>query len=204
MLRTVTARNMVMPFDAYADAPDEALLALYANGDRDAARLLMHRLTPKVFSQAFRILGDRAEAEDVVQEAMLKLWKIAPEWRQGEAKVSTWLYRIVANLCTDRLRKRRRNDSLDTVAEPEDGTASVTEQMQRKSRSDALGAALDELPDRQKQAVVLRHLDELSNPEIADVMGVGVGAVENLIARGKRALAGILAKRKDELGYSDD
>ncbi len=193
-----------MPFDAYADAPDEALLALYANGDRDAARLLMHRLTPKVFSQAFRILGDRAEAEDVVQEAMLKLWKIAPEWRQGEAKVSTWLYRIVANLCTDRLRKRRRNDSLDTVAEPEDGTASVTEQMQRKSRSDALGAALDELPDRQKQAVVLRHLDELSNPEIADVMGVGVGAVENLIARGKRALAGILAKRKDELGYSDD
>ena len=66
-----------MPLDAYADAPDEALLALYANGDRDAARLLMHRLTPKVYGQAFRILGDRAEAEDVVQEAMLKLWKIA-------------------------------------------------------------------------------------------------------------------------------
>lgn len=193
-----------MPFDAYADAPDEALLALYANGDRDAARLLMHRLTPRIYRQAYRMLRDQAEAEDVTQEAMLRLWKIAPEWRQDEAKVTTWLYRIVANLCTDRLRKRRPNDSLDQVAEPEDGADSVDETMQKKSRSDALSDALDKLPERQKQAVVLRHLDELSNPEIAKIMDVGVGAVENLIARGKRALANVLAKRKDELGYSDD
>lgn len=193
-----------MPFDAYADAPDEALLALYANGDRDAARLLMHRLTPRIYRQAYRMLRDQAEAEDVTQEAMLRLWKIAPEWRQDEAKVTTWLYRIVANLCTDRLRKRRPNDSLDQVAEPEDGADSVDESMQKKSRSDALSDALDQLPERQKQAVVLRHLDELSNPEIAKIMDVGVGAVENLIARGKRALANVLAKRKDELGYSDD
>ncbi|MDG2339676.1 MAG: RNA polymerase sigma factor [Paracoccaceae bacterium] len=195
---------MTMPFDAYADAPDDALLALYANGDRDAARLLMHRMTPRVYRQAYRMLGDQAEAEDVAQEAMLKLWKIAPDWRQGEAKVTTCLYRIVANLCTDRLRKRRPNDSLDSVAEPEDGAASVPDQMQDQTRSFALNEALDQLPDRQKQAVVLRHLEELTNPEIAEVMGVGVGAVENLIARGKRALAGLLAKRKDELGYSDD
>ena len=195
---------MAMPLDAYADAPDEALLALYANGDRDAARLLMHRLTPKVYGQAFRMLGDRAEAEDVVQEAMLKLWKIAPDWRSGEAKVSTWLYRIVANLCTDRLRKRKPSDSIDGVAAPADEAQGVPEQMQDKTRSEALGEALNLLPERQKQAVVLRHLDEMSNPEIAEVMGVGVGAVENLIARGKRALSKILAKRKDELGYSDD
>lgn len=193
-----------MPFDAYADAPDEALLALYANGDRDAARLLMHRLTPRIFRQAYRMLRDQSEAEDVTQEAMLRLWKIAPEWRQDEAKVTTWLYRIVANLCTDRLRKRRPNDSLDQVAEPEDGADSVAESMQKKTRSDALSDALDQLPERQKQAVVLRHLDELSNPEIAKIMDVGVGAVENLITRGKRALANVLAKRKDELGYSDD
>lgn len=193
-----------MPFDAYADAPDEALLALYANGDRDAARLLMHRLTPRIYRQAYRMLRDQAEAEDVTQEAMLKLWKIAPEWRQGEAQVTTWLYRIVANLSTDRLRKRRSSDSLDQVAEPEDGADSVDEKMQKKTRSDALSDALDTLPERQKRAVVLRHLEELSNPEIAKIMDVGVGAVENLIARGKRALASVLAKRKDELGYSDD
>lgn len=193
-----------MPFDAYADASDDALLALYANGDRDAARLLMHRFTPRVFSQAFRVLRDQAEAEDVVQEAMLKLWKIAPDWRQGEAKVSTWLYRVVANVCTDRLRKRRPNDSLDTTAEPEDGSASVAEQMQMSARSQALDAALSQLPERQRQAVVMRHLDELSNPEIAEFMGVGVGVVENLIARGKRALSAILTKRKEELGYTDE
>ncbi len=193
-----------MPLDAYADAPDEALLALYANGDRDAARLLMHRLTPRIFRQAYRMLGDKAEAEDVTQETMLKLWKIATEWRQDEVKVTTWLYRIVANLCTDRLRKRRGNASIDEVAEPEDGAESVADQMQQTTRSDALSDALNQLPDRQKQAVVLRHLDELSNPEIAKIMDVGVGAVENLIARGKRALASVLAKRKKELGYSDD
>lgn len=193
-----------MPFDAYADAPDDALLALYANGDRDAARLLMHRMTPRVYRQAYRMLGDQAEAEDVAQEAMLKLWKIAPDWRQGEAKVTTWLYRIVANLCTDRLRKRRPNDSLDSVAEPEDGAESVPDQMQNQTRSKALNDALEQLPDRQKQAVVMRHLEELTNSEIAEAMGVGVGAVENLIARGKRALSGLLAKRKEELGYSDD
>lgn len=193
-----------MPFDAYADAPDEALLALYANGDRDAARLLMHRLTPAIYRQALRVLKDQAEAEDVAQEAMLRLWKIAPDWRQGEAKVTTWLYQITSNLCTDRLRKRRPQTDLDAIGEPVDEAASAAEHIQGRSRAAALDAALDQLPERQKQAVVLRHLEEMSNPEIAGIMGVGVGAVENLLARGKRALSGILAKRKDELGYSDD
>ena len=90
-----------MPFDALSDVSDEALLVLYANGDPAAARTLTLRLTPRVLGYAARILGDRAEAEDMAQEAMLRLWRIAPEWRQGEAKVTTWLYRIVTNLCTD-------------------------------------------------------------------------------------------------------
>ena len=96
------------------------LLVLYANCDAAAARVLMMRLTPRVLGYATRLLSDHAEAEDVAQEAMLRLWKIAPDWRQGEAKVSTWLYQVVSNLCTDRLRKRR-TVALDAVAEPEDG-----------------------------------------------------------------------------------
>lgn len=96
-----------MPFDALSDVPDEALLTAFANGDRASARALTVRLTPVVLGYAMRLLHDRAEAEDVAQEAMLRLWKIAPEWRQGEAKVTTWLYRVVTNLCTDRLRKTR-------------------------------------------------------------------------------------------------
>jgi len=93
------------PSDPFAGAPDEALLVAYANGDGQAAAFLTARLLPRVLGQATRILANSAEAEDVAQDAMMRLWKIAPDWRQGEAQVSTWLHRVVANLCTDRLRK---------------------------------------------------------------------------------------------------
>ncbi|GAA6164800.1 RNA polymerase sigma factor [Pelagimonas sp. KU-00592-HH] len=193
---------MDMPYDAQEEVPDEALLVLYANGDPSAARILTLRMTPRVFSHAYRVLGDRAEAEDVAQEALMRLWKIAPDWRSGEAKVTTWLFRVVANLCTDRLRKRRGVD-LDAVPEPEDDTASAADMMQERARMDALQQALGTLSDRQRQAVVLRHIEGLGNPEIAEIMEISVEAVESLTARGKRALAKVLAGRREELGYSD-
>lgn len=189
-----------MPLDAEDEIGDDALLVLYANGDDRAARALTMRLTPRVFAQAFRMLGDRAEAEDVAQEALMRLWKIAPEWRQGEAKVSTWLYRVTANLCTDRLRKRR-SVGIDEIPEPEDDAIGPAEALQDKARLDALQGALNALPERQRQAVILRHIEGLGNPEIAEIMEISVEAVESLTARGKRALAVGLAGRKDELGY---
>lgn len=191
-----------MPYDSQEDTPDEALLVLYANGDAAAARALTVRLTPRVFSHAYRMLGDRAEAEDVAQEAMIRLWKIAPDWRQGEAKVTTWLYRVVANLCTDRLRKVR-GIALDAVAEPEDDARGPVESLQEQARMDALQAALNRLSDRQRQAVVLRHIEGLGNPEIAGIMEISVEAVESLTARGKRALAAELAGQREALGYAD-
>jgi RNA polymerase sigma-70 factor (ECF subfamily) len=193
---------MDMPYDSQEDTPDEALLVLYANGDAAAARALTVRLTPRVFSHAYRMLGDRAEAEDVAQEAMIRLWKIAPDWRQGEAKVTTWLYRVVANLCTDRLRKVR-GIALDAVAEPEDDARGPVESLQEQARMDALQAALNRLSDRQRQAVVLRHIEGLGNPEIAGIMEISVEAVESLTARGKRALAAELAGQREALGYAD-
>ncbi|PJI85031.1 RNA polymerase ECF family sigma subunit [Yoonia maricola] len=190
--------------DPFAGAPDEALLVAYANGDGHAARLLTARLLPRILAQATRMLGTRTEAEDVAQDAMMRLWKIAPDWRSGEAQVTTWLYRVVSNLCTDRLRKRRGGVSLDQVAEPLDTTPSVAAQMQTKARMTALSDALAELPERQAQAVSLRHLEGLSNPEIAQIMDISVRSVESLTARGKRALADIMAGRKAELGYDDE
>ncbi|MBP1805364.1 RNA polymerase sigma factor [Rubellimicrobium aerolatum] len=181
-----------------------ALLVAYANGDPEAAREIMAALAPRVLAQALRMLADRAEAEDVTQDAFLRLWRIAPEWRQGEAKVSTWLHRVTANLCTDRLRRRRRSVGLDEVAEPEDPAPSVAARMQGEARLRALSDALAQLPERQAQAVSLRHLEGLSNPEIAAVMEIGVEAVESLTARGKRALAALLRGRKAELGYDED
>ncbi len=194
---------MDKPLEHAQDVPDDALLLAYANGDAAAASMLTARLTPVVFGHAYRLLGRRADAEDVAQEAMLRLWKIAPQWRQGEAKVTTWLYRVVANLCTDQLR-RAPHAALDAVAEPEDSTASVTQQMQSRARLDALQSALACLPDRQRQAVVLRHIEGLANPEIAEIMDITVEATESLTARGKRALARALSSQKDALGFTDD
>jgi RNA polymerase sigma-70 factor (ECF subfamily) len=190
-----------MPLDAMSDLDDETLLARYAQGDAAAARALTLRLTPRVYGHAVRLLGDRAEAEDVAQEALLRLWRIAPDWRTGEAKVTTWLYRVTANLCTDRLR-RRRSTGLEAVAEIESGAEPVEARMQREERAEALQRALMELPERQRQAVVLRHIEGLGNPEIARIMDIGPRAVESLTARGKRALEAILLGRRAELGLS--
>lgn len=185
-------------------ASEEALLRLYANGDDQAARELARRFLPRVLAYGRRMLGDADEAQDVAQEAMVRLWRIAPDWRSGEAQVSTWLWRVTANLCTDRLRRRRGGVALEDAPEPEDSAPSALQQMVAADRAAALEAGLQSLPERQRQAVVLRHLEGLSNPEIAGIMEIGVEAVESLTARGKRALTAALAGQKQALGYGDD
>ncbi|MCV2871394.1 RNA polymerase sigma factor [Defluviimonas sp. WL0050] len=194
---------MAMAFDAEDDRSDEALLALYGRGDAGAARVLTLRLTPLAFRVAARMLGDKAEAEDVAQEAMLRLWRQAPNWQGGQARVTTWLYRVAVNLATDRLRKRR-GLPLDEAPEPVETAPGAVGRMIEAERAAALDAALMALPERQREAVILRHLEGLSNPEIAEIMGVGVEAVESLTARGKRGLTAALAGRRAELGYDDD
>ena len=183
-----------MPYDAMSDRSDEDLLTAYAAGEPAAARALTLRLAPRAFAQAMRMLRDRAEAEDVAQEALVRLWRAAPGWRTGEAQVTTWLYRVVSNLCIDRIR-RRRGGTVDIAAvdEPPDPAPGVERAMLDDARADALETALEALPERQKQAVVLRHLEGLSNPEIAAIMDIGVRAVESLTARGRK-----------ELGYDED
>ncbi len=182
---------------------DADLLARYAAGDEAAARLLSARLSPRAYAHAFRVLGDRAEAEDVTQEAMLRLWKQAPNWDAGRAQAATWLYRVVANLCFDRLRGQRA-ETLDEADAPADPAPGMETRLQDSARHDALQAALLRLPERQRQAVVLRHIEGLANPDIAEILDVGVEAVESLTARGKRALTADLAAQRDALGYDDD
>lgn len=192
-----------MPLDAETGLSDEALLVALGRGDQAAARTLTLRLAPRVMRYAAGMLSDPAEAEDVTQEAMMRLWRQAPDWRAGEAQVTTWLYRVVTNLCTDRLRQRarRRARPLEAIDEPPDDRPGVDAMMQDDARAQALAEALALLPERQRQAVILRHLEGLSNPEIAQVMDIGVAAVESLTARGKRLLAARLLPKRDELGY---
>jgi len=192
-----------MAFDVMSDTSDEELLSLYANGDQAAARALMLRHAPRVLSLARRMLKDQAEAEDVTQEAMLRLWKIAPDWRTGEAKVSTWLYRVGSNLCTDRLRKKR-GVSLDEAPEMEDETPNVEDQLIAADRAHALRLAMDRLPERQKLALTLRHFEEQSNPEIASALETSVEAVESLLSRARRALAADLSSNRSTLGLAID
>ncbi len=187
---------------AMPEPSDDALLGRFADGDAMAARLLTDRLGPRSFSVALRMLGNRSEAEDITQEAMMRLWQMAPDWVPGQAQVSTWLYRVTLNLCVDQ-RRRKRPQTLENAPEVQDGAASVVDRMQDDARKDALQTALGQLPERQQQAVILRHIEELPNPEIAGIMDISVEAVESLIARGKRALAASLAGRRDELGYEN-
>ena len=189
------------PIDPVAEA---ALLKAYADGDGAAAQALAQTYTPLVYAHACRMLNDRADAEDVAQDAMLRLWKQAPHWdATGAASVRTWLYRVTANLCMDRLRKTRP-DGLPEGLEVADNAPSAESHMQDTARRAALEEALMQLPDRQRQAVILRHIDGLGNSEIAQIMDIGPRAVESLTARGKRALTDLLSGQRKTLGYTDD
>src|SRR5688500_7631773 len=131
------------------------------------------------------MLGDAGDAEDVTQETMLRLWRIAPDWREGEAALGTWLYRVASNLAVDRLRRRRERPQA-VMPEIADESAGAQGRLEATDRAAALEAALADLPERQRLAVVLRHLEERSNPEIAAILGTSVEAVESLLARARR------------------
>ena len=181
---------------------DNVLLVAFAKGDRSAAQQLTERLMPKIYSHAYYRLGNIADAEDVTQEAFLKLWKIAPNWKHDKAQVSTWLYRVVYNMCKDRYR-RATLENLSSAQEVTDGTQSPTAKIDAQYRQKALYDAMSILPENQRLAIQLRHIDELSNPEIAEIMELSIEAVESLTARGKRKLIEILQTQKSKLGYSD-
>jgi RNA polymerase sigma-70 factor (ECF subfamily) len=167
-----------------APEPTEAeLVARFAAGDQQAARDLTARLAPRIHALARRMLNDRTEAEDVTQEAMLRLWRMAPRWRDEGNSVSTWLYRVAGNLCIDRLRRRRE---VSASALPErlagaldahpDGAPAAQARLEADERATALRDALETLPDRQRLAIVLRHLEERPNPEIAAILETSVEA----------------------------
>ena len=185
--------------DGDLGVPDAELVARYAAGDQSAARALTERHAPRVFALARRMLRETAEAEDVTQEAMLRLWRIAPAW-EDRAAVGTWLYRVASNLCIDRMRKRRPISG-EPLPEVPDEAPGVLRRLEARDRAAAVDAALPALPERQRAAIVLRHFEDRSNPEIAAVLDLSVEAVESLLARGRRALAAALVGRRAELGF---
>jgi RNA polymerase sigma-70 factor (ECF subfamily) len=176
------------------DESDEALMRRVAKADQAAFRLLARRHTPAMAGLARRILGNAAEAEDVVQEAMLRVWTHAPRW-QPLAAFKTWLTRVVVNLCLDRKRRTPMLD-LEAAGEVTDPAPHAGEQAESTERERMLAAAIQQLPERQRSAIVLTYTEGMSNAEVADVLGTSVSAVETLLVRGKqnlrRALKGLI------------
>jgi len=167
--------------------PDEALLARVASGDPAAVQALVARKLPRIHALAARMLDDPMEAEDVAQEAFLRIWRQAPRWRSGEAKFDTWLHQVVMNLCRDRLRKRREQP---TAEPPEqiDHAMAADQRLETAQTSQAVRAALAGIPDRQREAILLYHYQDLSNISAAAVLGVSIEALESLLSRGRKAL----------------
>jgi RNA polymerase sigma factor (sigma-70 family) len=175
---------------------DDALLARAAAGDTRAVRALADAHLPRLVALGHRMTGDAAMAEDIAQEAMIRLWRQAPRWRPGRARLGTWLYRVATNLAIDRLRRARREV---IMASPPEQADSAPDPETRRLAEDAgaatvarVQAALDGLPARQKAALVLVHYEGLDQKSAAEMMGIGLRAFESLLARGRRALRGTL------------
>ncbi|WP_333833245.1 sigma-70 family RNA polymerase sigma factor [Rubrimonas sp.] len=184
--------------DDAALAREAALMRACAAGDPAAAQTVIAETAPRVLTLCVRLLGDAAEAEDATQETLLRLWRVAPQWREGEARIATWAHRVAGNLCVDRLRARRRRagPALDEAPDPPDPAPSALERLGAAQRAQALEAALADLPERQRTAIALRHLEGWGNPEIAAALETSVEAVESLLARGRRTLARALGEMR--------
>lgn len=174
---------------ADGDFRDRELLAAHVAGDPDAFGLLVTRHRDRLWAVALRTLGDREEAADALQDALLSAYRAAATYR-GDARVTTWLHRVVVNACLDRVRRRRARP---TVPLPEQGGRA-----EPVDRSDPLGAretaleieaALAELPDEQRFAIVLVDVHGMAVDDVAAVLGVPVGTIKSRCSRGRARLA---------------
>ena len=169
------------------DQADEALMARVGHGDKAAYRELVDRHLARANRLAYRITNNRSDAEELVQEAFLRVWTTAPRWKVEGALFRTWFSRVLVNLCIDR--KRRPGFApLEAAGDPPDETIGAEARMMQDEEAKAVGAAVAELPERQRAALALCYWDEMSNLEAAEVMSLSVGAVESLLVRARRNL----------------
>jgi RNA polymerase sigma-70 factor (ECF subfamily) len=177
---------------ARQDVPDEALMVRYQRGDRSAFALLVRRHQTALYNFAFRQLRVQSAAEDVVQEAFVRVVQNAADFKH-EARFTTWVYTITRNLCIDQMRKRalRKHASLDETRGGEDGEgptlgeqtadsrASVEREATGSEIKDRIVKAVDLLPDDQREVFLMREVAHLPFKEIAEITGVPENTVKS-------------------------
>jgi len=189
--------------DSAADAAiraDDRLMRAVAAGDDEAFGRVITAESPRLTRFVAAVLCDLGEAEEVVQEALIRLWRNADAW-EPRARIGTWLHQVAYRLSIDRLRRRRPHvdiDDLDDVLE--DDTPSPERQLSRIEDVRLVHEALDRMPDRQRAVIVLAHFQELGQAEASAIMGMSEHAYESLLARARRRLRGLLAGQRDEDG----
>jgi RNA polymerase sigma-70 factor (ECF subfamily) len=177
---------------------DKELLDRLADDDEIAFRSLVERHIDRAYAIALRILGNAADAEDVVQDTMLKVWTHRGRWQHGRAKFSTWLYRVVSNRCID-LRRKPRTENVDAVPEVADTQPDASSVIERNEVGNLLEVAMQRLPEQQRLAVILSYHENMSNGEIAEVMDTTVAAVESLLKRGRQQLRELLRRHERDI-----
>jgi RNA polymerase sigma-70 factor (ECF subfamily) len=181
---------------------DEMLMAAIATGDQLAFARLVERHLARTVGLATRLMGSRADGEEIAQEAFTRVWSHAARWRPlgagGNARFTTWLYRIVVNLGIDR-KRRPVHAAMDDVDEPVDEADDGFVRIHRRQISDAVTVAMMQLPERQRVALALCFFEGMSNIEAGVIMSLSVGAVESLLVRARRSLRQGLAGVYEEL-----
>lgn len=183
--------------DRAAIAADAALMGRVAAGDPAAARAVVDRHLPGLVAFAWRMVGDGSAAEDVAQDAMLKLWRQAPRWKP-KAQIGTWLRRVAYNRCIDLHRRARPGDDIASLA-LEDPAPGPARNLLAAEVSAIVRSAMGDLPERQRAAIAMVHFDGMNNGETAAALEVSVEAVESLLARGRRGLRQRLSELKPDL-----
>ncbi|GGE27578.1 DNA-directed RNA polymerase sigma-70 factor [Agaricicola taiwanensis] len=179
---------MVSAPDHNRIAADAALMARIAAGDQAAFGRVMRDETPRLVRLALSLLGSAAEAEEVAQDAFLRLWNAAPDW-EPRAQIGTWLHQVSYRLSIDIIRRRRPTVDVEDMEQVLSDDAASPERIALDNERDRLLAhAMDRLPPRQRTAIVLAHLQGLSQAEASAVLDVTEDAYESLLARARRRL----------------
>lgn len=182
--------------DGLTGQDDQRLMLSIASGNQQAFTELASRYLNQIIQFAYRYVGSRSDAEDVAQEALIRIWKHAVSWEPQGFSLKSWLYRITYNLCIDEIRKRKPVSELKY-----DGQAVASEQPEsevyNQQKDSIVNKALGELPERQRTAINLCVYQALSNQDAADTMGITVEALESLLARGRRNLKKSLVSDSD-------